>query len=57
MSQRDSGYARRERDDYTTPSWVTLALVPELPAFTGKVWEPACGSGKMVAALQQAGFD
>ena len=25
--------------------------------FTGKVWEPACGSGEMVAALQQAGFD
>jgi hypothetical protein len=22
-----------------------------------KVWEPACGSGKMVAALRQAGFD
>ena len=57
MSQRDSGYARRERDDYTTPSWVTLALVPHLPVFAGKVWEPACGSGQMVAALRQAGFD
>jgi len=57
MSQRDSGYARRERDDYATPSWVTLALIPHLPLFTGKVWEPACGGGKMVAALQQAGFD
>jgi hypothetical protein len=57
MSQRDSGYARRERDDYPTPSWVTLALVPQLPLFTGRVWEPACGSGKMVAALRQAGFD
>ncbi len=46
-----------ERDDYPTPSWVTMALVPQLPLFTGKVWEPACGSGKMVAALRQAGFN
>jgi len=57
MSQRDSGYARRERDDYPTPSWVTLALVQQLPLFSGRVWEPACGGGKMVAALRQAGFD
>jgi hypothetical protein len=40
-----------------TPAWVTLTLVPQLPAFMGKVWEPACGGGKMVAALRQAGFD
>jgi hypothetical protein len=26
---------------------VTLALIPHLPKFIGKVWEPACGSGKM----------
>jgi hypothetical protein len=32
-------------------------LIPHLPEFIGKIWEPACGSGKMVAALQQAGFD
>jgi SAM domain (Sterile alpha motif) len=34
---------------------VTLALVPQLPVFTGKVWEPACSIGKMVAALREAG--
>jgi hypothetical protein len=57
MSQRESGYERKMLDQYETPAWVTLALVPHLPVTTGKVWEPACGSGKMVAALRQAGFD
>jgi hypothetical protein len=57
MSQRESGYERKPFDQYETPAWVTLALIPQLPAFTGKIWEPACGSGKMVAALRQAGFD
>jgi hypothetical protein len=33
------------------------ALIPQLPVFSGKIWEPACGSGKMVAALRQAGFE
>jgi hypothetical protein len=54
MSQRESGYQRKLLDQYETPAWVTLALIPHLPEFTGKVWEPACGSGKMVAVLQQA---
>jgi hypothetical protein len=57
MSQRESGYQRKLLDQYETPAWVTRALIPHLPEFTGKVREPACGSGKMVAALRQAGFD
>jgi hypothetical protein len=52
MSQRDSGYARRERDCYETPEWVTLALIPHLPKRVNTVWEPACASGKMVSALK-----
>ena len=56
MSQRDSGYERRQLDLYETPVWVTRALVPHLPAIVGAVWEPAAGSGQMVAALQGAGF-
>lgn len=51
MSQRDSGYERKERDCYETPEWVTLALVPHLPRPPRSVWEPACGSGKMADAL------
>jgi tRNA G10 N-methylase Trm11 len=57
MSQRESGYQRKPLDQYEAPAWVTRALIPHLPEFTGKVWEPACSSGKMVAALRQAGFD
>lgn len=58
MSQRASGYERKERDLYETPAWVTHALVPELPFFRDErsIWEPACGSGKMVEALADCGF-
>lgn len=50
MSQRESGYARKERDLYETPAWVTEALlrsINNLGAIRQTVWEPACGSGKM----------
>jgi hypothetical protein len=59
MSQRDSGYERKERDLYETPEWVTLALVPHINnrLLTDQhIYEPAEGGGKMVAALQKAGF-
>jgi hypothetical protein len=55
MSQRDSGYERKERDLYETPEWVTLALVPHLPR-RAIITEPAAGSGKMVRALASAGY-
>jgi len=48
MSQRDSGYQRKERDLYETPAWVTDALIPHLPTSDCVVWEPAAGGGKMV---------
>jgi hypothetical protein len=50
MSQRDSGYERKERDLYETPEWVTEALLPHLRPILS-VWEPACGSGKMTRVL------
>lgn len=56
MSQRNSEYARVERDLYETPEWVTEALLPHLPP-SMMVWEPACGSGKMVRALEAGGHD
>lgn len=52
MSQRDSGYERKERDCYETPEWVTGALCPHIPGRITSIWEPACGSGKMVDALR-----
>lgn len=55
MSQRNSEYARRERDLYETPAWVTDALVPHLPARI-VIWEPASGGGQMVRALEARGF-
>jgi methylase of polypeptide subunit release factors len=54
VSQRPSGYTRIERDLYETPEWVTLALIPHLPRPVSWVLEPACGSGKMVRALEKA---
>jgi tRNA G10 N-methylase Trm11 len=56
MSQRESGYERKERDAYQTPAWVTLALVPHLRELR-LVWEPACGDGAMVEALTAAGLE
>jgi hypothetical protein len=56
MSQRDSGYERKERDLYETPEWVTLALMPHLPKGQWSIWEPAAGSGKMVRALCLCGY-
>lgn len=52
MSQRDSGYERKERDLYETPEWVTEALLPHLPTINC-VWEPACGSGMIARVLNR----
>ena len=54
MSQRESGYARKERDLYETPEWATAALLSHLPTGELDIWEPAAGSGKMVRVLQTA---
>jgi hypothetical protein len=62
MAQRDSGYARIDRDAYETPPWVTTVLAEWLVSngvlgLDARVWEPAAGSGKMVRALRSAGFE
>ena len=56
MSQRASGYARVAFDEYSTPDWATRALIPHLPDFVRRVWEPACGVGQMVRALAASGL-
>lgn len=58
MSQRDSGYERRERDLYETPGWVTDVVVNHIPMslLDSTIWEPAAGSGKMAGALRLRGF-
>jgi hypothetical protein len=54
LSQRNSGYERKPRDEYNTPAWVTRALLPHLPSGL-TVWEPACGSGGMAEELRLGG--
>jgi len=56
MSQRDSGYDRKERDLYETPEWVTEALCKHLwhkNFALGRAWEPAAGGGKMAGVLRR----
>jgi hypothetical protein len=53
MAQRNSEYARQERESYETPRWVTLALLPHIPARISRIWEPAAGTGQMVRALAE----
>jgi hypothetical protein len=57
MSQRNSGYARVDRDRYITPNWVTSALGPHLPPRVRRVWEPACGDGEMARELERLGLE
>lgn len=52
MSQRNSGYARKDLDLYETPEWVTEALLGEVLTRPGSIWEPACGNGRMVKVLK-----
>jgi hypothetical protein len=56
MSQRDSGYARKERDEYNTPFWVVQTLIPHIPRGR-KIWEPACGQGNIVRVLADNGYN
>ncbi len=55
MSQRASGFERKERDLYETPEWVTVALRPHIDPVPGLIWEPSAGTGKMSHVLAQWG--
>jgi hypothetical protein len=56
MSQRVSGYARKERDCYETPAWVTACLMPHIGKNL-RLWEPAAGNGNIVEALRGFGHE
>ena len=47
---------RAPNDDYRTPDYVIAALLAR-EAFNGTIWEPACGDGRIVRALQAAGYE
>lgn len=51
MSQRVSGYERKDNDSYETPEWVTMALLNAGLRKPNVVWEPACGTGKIAKVL------
>jgi hypothetical protein len=51
VSQRVSGFERKELDAYSTPHWVTECFLPHIPDRIKAVWEPAAGTGQMVAVL------
>lgn len=55
MSQRNSGFDRIANDLYETPIWVTRGLLENV-LFSPRVWEPACGNGKLVGVLKQFGY-
>lgn len=55
MSIRASGFDRVPADLYETPAWVIDALAEHVNLTGLSVWEPACGSGKMVRAMESAG--
>jgi len=55
MSQRNSGRERMAFDLYETPAWVVDCLAQFVPLRFKTIWEPACGSGKMVTALTTHG--
>jgi hypothetical protein len=55
MSKHETGYARIERDFYPTPAWVVDALDEHIELSGLRVWECACGDGRMAEALKAAG--
>jgi hypothetical protein len=55
MGKHGTEYKRVERDYYPTPSWVVDALAEHVEFAGLRVWEPACGDGRMGEALRSAG--
>jgi hypothetical protein len=55
VGKHETGFARVERDFYPTPAWVIEALAEHVDLVGLRVWEPACGDGRMSEALKAAG--
>jgi hypothetical protein len=55
VGKHETGYARVERDFYPTPAWVTAALAEHVDLASARVWECACGDGRMFEALKGTG--
>lgn len=55
MSTRASGFDKIPHDLFQTPPWVIDALAEHVNLNGLNVWEPACGEGQMVRALESCG--
>jgi hypothetical protein len=55
VGKHENGYARLARDFYPSPAWVTEALAEHVNLTGLRVWECACGDGRMAEALKAAG--
>lgn len=56
VKQRASGATKRRKlDDYETPSEHVFCLTDAIK-FKGSIFEPACGSGRMMKALRACGY-
>lgn len=53
MTRHASGYARVPAELYQTPAWVLDALCEHFPLAYKTIWEPACGQGQLVRAMQR----
>ena len=53
----NTAYKRAASDFYPTPPDVTIALMEFLELDPGtRIWEPACGEGHMVRAMEAMGY-
>lgn len=57
MSQRRSGYKRVANDKYETPTWAVEVIAPHIPYRISKIFDPCCGSGNIVRALNTIHHD
>jgi hypothetical protein len=55
MGKHETGFARIEKDFYPTPAWVIGALAERVKLAGMRVWECACGDGRMSEALKAVG--
>jgi len=44
------------RDLFQTPDYATKLLVPYIPTYVAKIWECACGEGKMADVFDNSGY-
>jgi hypothetical protein len=55
MGKHETSYARVPKDFYPTPAWVVGALAEHVDLEGQRVWECACGDGRMAEALKSFG--